>query len=97
MRLGQLQVDAAAHRVSFDGRPVDLRPRQFELLTHFMRQPNRVHSRASLLRVLGADHETMDERTVDVWVGRLRSALHSSGAPAPIRTVKGYGYVFDQD
>jgi two-component system phosphate regulon response regulator PhoB len=95
LRLGPLQVDAAAHRVCFEGRPVDLKPRQFDLLLHFMRHPNRVHSRVSLLRLLGADHSSMDERTVDVWVGRLRSALQSSGLPPPIRTVKGYGYVFD--
>jgi two-component system phosphate regulon response regulator PhoB len=95
LRVGQLQVDAAAHRVSIEGQQVDLKPRQFDLLVHFMRHPNRVHSRASLLRVLGANHNSMDERTVDVWIGRLRRALQSSGLRPPIRTVKGYGYVFD--
>ncbi len=45
-----------------------LTPKQIELLTHLMRNPNRVHSRANLLRVIGGDNASMDERTVDVWI-----------------------------
>jgi two-component system phosphate regulon response regulator PhoB len=93
---GELELDPIAHRAFFAGRPVDLQPKQFELLAHFMRHPNRVHSRASLLDVLGKQGADLDERTVDVWVGRLRWALQASGAAPPIRTVKGYGYVFDR-
>ncbi|PZT84624.1 MAG: DNA-binding response regulator, partial [Citromicrobium sp.] len=37
----------------------------------------------------------IDERTVDVWVGRLRRALRSAGAGEPIRTVRSLGYVYD--
>ena len=45
-----------------------LAPKQIELLTHLMHNPNRVHSRANLLRVIGGDNASMDERTVDVWI-----------------------------
>ena len=52
----------------------------------------------SLFRVierLGKDEEEIDERTVDVWVGRLRRALAAHGAPDPLRTVRALGYVMD--
>jgi len=37
----------------------------------------------------------VDERTVDVWIGRLRRALRAAGAGNPLRTVRSLGYVFD--
>ena len=68
LRQGPRQVDPLAYRVSYRGRPVALKPKQFELLPHLMRNPNRVHPRAILLRVIGGDDASMDERTVDVWI-----------------------------
>ena len=77
------------------GLPVALRPNEFALLVHFVEHPDRVFSRTALIATLGKDDNGIDERTVDVWVGRLRRALKSQGAPDPLRTVRSLGYVLD--
>jgi DNA-binding response OmpR family regulator len=92
---GDLTIDLAAHQLRFRGTPVPLRPNEFRLLSHFMEHPDQVFSRTALIERLGKDGEVIDERTVDVWVGRLRRALTAQGAPDPLRTVRALGYVMD--
>jgi two-component system phosphate regulon response regulator PhoB len=92
---GPISLDPAAHQVRVDGRVVTIRPNEFRLLAHFIEHPDQVFSRAALIERLGKDGETIDERTVDVWVGRLRRALIAEGAPDPLRTVRSLGYVMD--
>lgn len=92
---GDLTIDLAAHQLRFRGTPVPLRPNEFRLLSHFMEHPDQVFSRNALIERLGKDGEVIDERTVDVWVGRLRRALTAQGAPDPLRTVRALGYVMD--
>lgn len=92
---GDLAMDLAAHQLRWKGAPIALRPNEFRLLAHFMEHPDRVFSRGALIEHLGKDGEAIDERTVDVWVGRLRRALAAHGAPDPLRTVRALGYVMD--
>lgn len=92
---GTILLDPAAHQVRVDGRLVSMRPNEFRLLAHFMANPNQVFSRTALIEHLGRQENAIDERTVDVWVGRLRRALISAGAPDPLRTVRSLGYVMD--
>lgn len=92
---GGLTLDPSAHQVRFRGAPVPLRPNEFRLLSHFIEHPDQVFSRAALIERIGKDSEGIDERTVDVWVGRLRRALTAQGAPDPLRTVRSLGYVLD--
>lgn len=92
---GDLVVDLAAHQARWQGTAVTLRPNEFRLLAHFMEHPDQVFSRSALIERLGKDDEAIDERTVDVWVGRLRRALAAHGAPDPLRTVRAMGYVMD--
>jgi two-component system phosphate regulon response regulator PhoB len=54
-----------------------------------------VHTRSSLIAQLGKDCRSIDERTVDVWVGRLRRTLRKQGVTVPLRTVWSIGYVYD--
>ena len=73
-----------------------LGPTEYRLLEFFMESAGRVLSRAQLLDgVWGRDAE-VDERTVDVHVGRLRKSLDPRQRADPIRTVRGAGYVFDE-
>ena len=95
LRHGDLVVDIAARQARWRGQPVILRPNEFNLLIHFVEHPDRVFSRASLIATLGKDDAALDERTVDVWIGRLRRALKAHGAPDPLRTVRSIGYVLD--
>ncbi len=92
---GALAVDLAAHHARWHGAVIALRPTEFRLLAHFVEHPDQVFTRSALIAVLGKDEEGLDERTVDVWVGRLRRALKSHGVPDPLRTVRSYGYVLD--
>ncbi len=89
-----LRVDPLTHRVSGNGRTLDLGPTEFRLLHFFMTHPERVHSRALLLDRVWGDHIFVEERTVDVHIRRLRAALEASGHDRLIQTVRGSGYRF---
>ena len=88
--IGELVLDAAAHRVSWQGDMIKVGPTEFKLLHYLMKHPERVHSRAQLLDKVWGDHVFIEERTVDVHVKRLREALGMAGAL--IETVRGAGY-----
>ena len=61
-----------------------------------MQNPGRVYSRAQLLDAVWGRDVYVDERTVDVHVGRLRKSITRSREIDPIRTVRGMGYSFDE-
>ena len=88
--LGALVLDAATHRISYQGQELKLGPTEFKLMHHLMRNPERVHSRSSLLDKVWGDHVFIEERTVDVHVKRLREALGAAGPM--VETVRGAGY-----
>lgn len=93
---GDLEVDIDTHKVSIEGRSVDLTAREFELLHHFVRRPGRVYSRAQLLdMVWGYGHEGY-EHTVNSHINRLRAKIESDPAnPEYILTIWGVGYKFN--
>lgn len=92
---GELLIDLAAFQARWQGKPISLMPNEFRLLRYFAEHPGRVFTRAQLISALGKQEPPVDERTVDVWVGRLRRALRAAGAGNPLRTVRSLGYVFD--
>ncbi len=94
--IGDLRLDRTTRRVHRGPREVRLGPTEFRLLECLMRSPGRVYGRDQLLdQVWGRDAE-IDDRTVDVHVGRLRKAVASGEELDPIRTVRGAGYSFDE-
>ncbi|MDB5506091.1 MAG: SphR [Devosia sp.] len=96
MKAGDLELDRTAHRVRRAGREVHLGPTEYRLLEYLMRHPGRVYSREQLLDGVWGNDVYVDERTVDVHVGRLRKAINRGRSPDPIRTVRGAGYAFDE-
>ena len=92
VNIGDLMLDTAAHRVSWQGELLKIGPTEFKLLNFLMKHPERVHSRAQLLDKVWGDHVFIEERTVDVHVKRLREAL--GAASSMIETVRGAGYRF---
>lgn len=90
-----LTLDPAAHQVRWQGKLIALRPREFRLLALFLAHPDELFSRERIVSEIGQDSEIGDERTVDVWVGRLRRTLRAHGVPDVLRTVRSFGYVFD--
>ena len=95
LAFGDIEIDREKKRVTRSGRPVDLGPTEFRLLEFLMERPGRVFSRQQLLDGVWGSDVYIDERTVDVHVGRLRKALNHSFATDPIRTVRGSGYSLD--
>ena len=94
VELGGLRLDPATHRVSAGETALALGPTEFRLLHFLMTHPERVHSRAQLLDQVWGDHVFVEERTVDVHIRRLRSALEPTQHDALIQTVRGSGYRF---
>jgi two-component system phosphate regulon response regulator PhoB len=92
---GPLSINMNALQARWNGTAIILRPNEFRLLRYFAENPNRVLSRADLISGLGKRETPIDERTVDVWVGRLRRAIKQAGGGNPLRTVRSLGYVFD--
>ena len=95
LRCGDIELDRETHRVHRRTREVRLGPTEFRLLEFLMTSPGRVFSRSQLLDGVWGHDIYVDERTVDVHVGRLRKALNRADEADPIRTVRGSGYAFD--
>jgi two-component system phosphate regulon response regulator PhoB len=92
---GDIAIDREKKRVTRGGRPIDLGPTEYRLLEFLMERPGRVFSREQLLDGVWGSDIYIDERTVDVHVGRLRKALNRDDEVDPIRTVRGSGYALD--
>jgi len=92
VEIAGLRLDPVAHRVHGDGSPLDLGPTEFRLLHFLMTHVERVYSRSQLLDQVWGDHVFVEERTVDVHIRRLRSALEPTGHDRLIQTVRGAGY-----
>lgn len=95
LRRGELTIDGERRRARLAGEPLELTPKEFDLLYMLAGRPGRVFSREELLRdVWGYDYAG-STRTVDVHVQRLRHKLGDSPtAPRFIETVHGIGYRF---
>jgi two-component system phosphate regulon response regulator PhoB len=95
LTIADIIMDRAAHRVMRGAREVALGPTEYRLLEVLMESAGRVLTRNQLIdRVWGFTAE-IDERTIDVHIGRLRKSLIRGKQEDPIRTVRGTGYVLD--
>ncbi|TPW25974.1 phosphate regulon transcriptional regulator PhoB [Pararhizobium mangrovi] len=92
---GDVELDRTTHRVHRKGREVRVGPTEFRLLEFLMSAPGRVFSRSQLLDGVWGHDIYVDERTVDVHIGRLRKALNMGGTGDVIRTVRGAGYALE--
>ncbi|MBC2660563.1 phosphate regulon transcriptional regulator PhoB [Novosphingobium flavum] len=92
LAVGDLTLDATAHRVTRRGTTIALGPTEFRLLRHFMEHPGRVFSRNQLLDAVWGNGSDIELRTVDVHIRRLRKGIELPGVPDPVRTVRSAGY-----
>jgi two-component system, OmpR family, phosphate regulon response regulator PhoB len=95
LTFGEVELDREKKRVSRAGREIPLGPTEYRLLEFLMERPGRVFSREQLLDGVWGSEIYIDERTVDVHVGRLRKALNRGRETDPIRTVRGAGYALN--
>ena len=92
---GDLDLDRLTRRVRRGDREIRLGPTDFRLLEYLLEKPGRVFSRTQLLDLVWGRSAEVDERTVDVHIGRLRKRLTKGKERDPIRTVRGAGYAID--
>ncbi|PSJ59340.1 phosphate regulon transcriptional regulator PhoB [Pseudaminobacter soli (ex Li et al. 2025)] len=97
LKVGDIVLDREAHRVYRRKNEIKLGPTEFRLLEFMMRHPGRVFSRSQLLDNVWGETIYIDERTVDVHVGRLRKAVNHGRMPDVIRTIRGSGYAIRED
>jgi len=92
-RVGELCMDLEKRRVTRGEERIELSPREFDVLSVFMREPGRTFSRDEICeRIWEREHE-YDTRTVEIFVMRLRKKLDRPGTESVIGTVRGVGYV----
>ncbi len=89
-QIGPLRIDTTAHRVTVDGREIDLTPTEFKLLSLLAERRGRVQPRHLLLEMVWEAAPDIQTRTVDMHVQRLRTKLGDAGDL--IETVRGFGY-----
>lgn len=95
LSVGDLSMDREAHRVTRGVREISLGPTEYKLLEALLESAGRVLSRGQLIDRVWGTAADIDERTIDVHVGRLRKALVRGNESDPIRTVRGAGYSLD--
>ena len=96
LKVGDIELDRMAHRVTRGSREIHLGPTEYRLLEFLMESPGRVLSRSQLLDGVWGHDSFVDERTVDVHIGRLRKALIRGKEHDPIRTVRSAGYALGE-
>ncbi len=97
MRSGILELDCDACQVRVDGAEVALTATEFRMLQFLMTRPRVVFSREQLLNAVWGYNRAITDRTVDVYILRLRQKLESNPASTPwIRSVRGFGYAFEE-
>lgn len=89
-----LKINTQSHRVIAKDIEIELGPTEYKLLLFFMNKPERVFTRDQLIDHVWGHDAYIDDRTIDVHIGRLRKQLEKSGHDRFIQTVRGSGYRF---
>ena len=89
---GTLELDRLKHKVHVGGKPLDLSPKEFHLLEHFLLHPEEVVRRTELLEKVWDMHFDPESNVVDVHVGNLRRKLRKAADQELIHTVRGVGF-----
>ena len=95
LKAGPLELNSTNYEVRMAGQAVPLTATEFKLLEFLMSRPGAVFSRDQLLDAVWGHGRAVTTRTVDVYILRLRQKIEAgAGAPAYIRSVRGFGYSF---
>jgi two-component system OmpR family response regulator len=97
LRFADVELDRLHHRASRGGRPLDLTPREFRLLEHFLARPDEVVTRTELLEKVWDMSFDPESNVVDVHVSNLRGKLEDGGRPRLIQTVRGVGFALREE
>ena len=95
IEIGDMRLDCEGRRVYIQDREIGLTAKEFEVLELLMRNPNKVYSRESLLKIVWGTDYPGDVRTVDVHIRRLREKIETNPSdPKYVHTKWGVGYYF---
>ncbi len=97
LKSGELELDRARCRVHLSGQEVSLTATEFRLLEFLMSRPGVVFSREQLLDAVWGHDRAVTDRTVDVYILRLRQKIEANESAAFIRSVRGFGYSFNSE
>ena len=89
-----IRIDLVSHRVTIQGKDINIGPTEYRLLELLMRNPDRVFERDQLLDRVWGRSSYIETRTVDVHVLRLRKILKPFGLDGTVQTVRSVGYRF---
>ena len=95
LRFGELTIDGQTRRLRYGDHDIALSHLEFELLNYLANRATRVFTREQLLDAVWGRSRYVIDRSVDVYVRRIRQKLKLAGAPSCIHTIRGTGYVFD--
>ena len=89
-----IRIDLVSHRLTIEGKNINIGPTEYRLLELLMRNPDRVFERDQLLDRVWGRSSYIETRTVDVHVLRLRKVLKPFGLDGTVQTVRSVGYRF---
>ncbi len=92
LKYGPVELDRLKHKAKVNGKRLDLTPKEFQLLEHFMLRPEEVLRRTELLEKVWDMHFDPESNVVDVHVGNLRRKLKDAAGVEVIQTVRGVGF-----
>ena len=93
LRVGPLELDLIDRTAKRGGRPIDLRPREFQLLKYMMQRSDKLLTRTTLFKEVWHYKFVPETNLVDVHMGRLRRKVDGSNEAPMIRSVHGEGFV----
>jgi two-component system response regulator MprA len=91
LEYADLSVDPRTREVRRCGHPIELTPREYELLLSFMRHPRQVLTRQQLMETVWG-YEQPDAAVLDVHIGHLRQKLEAGGGRRLLHTIRGIGF-----
>jgi DNA-binding response OmpR family regulator len=96
LKAGNVELDRSSCQVKLEGEPLSLTATEFRLLEFLMTRPGVVFSREQLLNAVWGQDRAITDRTVDVYILRLRQKIERDpAAPRLIHSVRGFGYSFE--
>ena len=96
LKVGPVELDRLRHSVTVGGQPLDLTPKEFQLLEYFLLHRDEVVRRTTLLEKVWDMHFDPESNVVDVHVGNLRRKLHEAAGATLIHTVRGVGFTLKE-
>ena len=93
---GSIELDRLKHIATANAKKLDLTPREFQLLEHFLLHPGKVVRRTELLEKVWDMHFDPESNVVDVHVGNLRRKLKEAGCESVLQTVRGVGFALQE-